>query len=314
MNQRSLINRHLASRSSTAEGASRHRVQNGQVRKRVGARAFPGSHRVPLRGECRKHLAVIVGSWLLRAGDGSRPGGCLLNRALRFGSRLVIAALLVGLTACKTTRQVSDVETSGFLTDYGTLNKGTNDQAALVYINPAANWNKYTKIWLKPIELWKSDDPDSAIGKFDEEDQKELVSMFHQAMVDQLQKDYQLVEQGGPDVLIIRSALTDAKKSKPVLNFVSSVYLPLKLVSFGKRLATGTDIAVGNVTIEAEFLDGESNQRLAAVVDQRAGTKALRTKFEGRWGDVNLAFEWWAQRLATRLAEEKAGTPEKTEI
>ena len=228
--------------------------------------------------------------------------------------QLVTAMLLLGLTACKTTRQVSDVETSGFLTDYGTMQKGTNDQAALVYINPAANWSKYTKIWIKPIDLWKSDDPDSAIGKFDEEDQKLLVSMFHQALVDELQKDYQLVEQGGPDVLVIRAALTDAKKSKPVLNFVSSVYLPLKVISFGKRLATGTDIAVGYVSVEAEFLDGESNQRVAAIVDQRAGTKALRTKFSGRWGDVQLVFEYWAQKLVTRLAEEKAGSPEKTEL
>ena len=224
------------------------------------------------------------------------------------------AALMLVVTGCKTTRQVKNVETSGFLTNYGELQRGVEDRADLSYVNPQAKWTKYTKIWIKPIELWKSDDPDSAVGKFDEEDQKLLVSMFHQALVDELQKDYQLVEQGGPDVLVIRAALTDAKKSKPVINFVSSVYLPLKAISFGKRLATGTDIAVGYVTVEAELLDGETNQRLAAVVDQRAGTKALRTKFSGRWGDVKLVFQFWAQQLSTRLAEEKAGVPEKTEL
>jgi hypothetical protein len=108
--------------------------------------------------------------------------------------------------------------------------------------------------------------------------------------------------------------MTDGKKSKPVANFVSSVYLPLKVVSLGKRLVTGTDVAVGAVTIEAELLDGANNQRLAAVVDRRAGTKALRTKFNNTWGDVKINFDWWAQRLATRLAEEKAGTATKTAI
>src|SRR5258708_7513030 len=131
--------------------------------------------------------------------------------------------------------------------------------------------------------------------------------MFHQAMVDELQKDYQLVEQGGPDVIIIRGALTDAKKSKPVINFVSSVYLPLKVISFGKRLITGTDIGVGKVVVEAELLDGETNQRIAAAMDARAGTKALRSKFSGYWGDVKLAFEWWGERLDKGLMALKRG-------
>jgi hypothetical protein len=67
------------------------------------------------------------------------------------------------------------------------------------------------------------------------------------------------------------------------------------------------------VTIEAEFLDGESNQRLAAVVDSRSGSMAIRSKFSGTWGDVEKSFEWWAERLNTRLAEAKAGSP-KTEM
>jgi hypothetical protein len=92
------------------------------------------------------------------------------------------------------------------------------------------------------------------------------------------------------------------------------VYLPLKVISFGKRLITGTDIAVGKVTIEAELLDGATNKRIAAAVDQRAGTKALRTKFNSTWGDVRLSFQYWAERFVMRIGEEKINAPEKTQL
>jgi hypothetical protein len=122
-----------------------------------------------------------------------------------------------------------------------------------------------------------------------------------------------MVDHGGPDVLVIHAAITDAKKSKPVIGLVSSIYIPLKVISFGKQALLGTGIGVGSVTIEAELLDGQTNERLCAVVDSRSGSMALRSKFSGYWGDVEKSFDWWAERLNTRLAEEKAGSP-KTEM
>ena len=61
------------------------------------------------------------------------------------------------------------------------------------------------------------------------------------------------------------------------------------------------------VRIEADITDGVTGQRVAAAVDERAGTKALRTKFDGTWGDFKLAMDWWAQRLNERLELLKKG-------
>jgi len=74
-----------------------------------------------------------------------------------------------------------------------------------------------------------------------------------------------------------------------------------------QRMITGTDIGVGKVVIEAELLDGQTNQRVCAAMDARAGTKALRTKFNSTWGDARLAFEWWGQRTDKRLMLFKQG-------
>ena len=130
---------------------------------------------------------------------------------------------------------------------------------------------------------------------------------FYASMYEALSNNFQIVDQGGPDVLVVHAAMTDGRPSKPVINFVTSAYLPLKVVSFGKRLITGTDIGVGAVYVEAEFLDGQTGQRVCAAMDARAGTKALRSKFNSTWGDVKLAFDWWAQRTDKRLVLFKQG-------
>ena len=209
--------------------------------------------------------------------------------------------LMLGLVGCATTRQVKEDQQSGFLGDYSMLEKGERGAANYIYIDKSANWDAYTKVWIKPLELWKSSDPEAPLGKMSDETKEMLMESFYAAFYEALSNNFQIVDHGGPDVLIVHAAMTDGKPSKPVANFVTSVYLPLKVISFGKRLITGTDIGVGVVNVEAEFLDGQTGKRVGAVMDSRAGTKAVRTKFNNTWSDVKLSFDWWAQRLDKRL-------------
>lgn len=229
---------------------------------------------------------------------------------------ILAAGLLLGLTGCSTTRQQTrgTVDVSGFLGDYSQLQPGLKNRANLYYQKPGVDWTKYTKIWIQPIELWKSDDPNSPMGGISPENQQNLINLLNTALVNALSPNYTIVDQGGPDVLIIRGAITDAKKSKPVVGLVSSVYLPLKVISLGKQTLLGTGIGVGSVTIEAEFLDGQTNERLAAVVDSRSGTSAIRSKVSGTWGDVDKSFDWWAARLKQRLMEERNGATPSTSM
>lgn len=223
---------------------------------------------------------------------------------------LVAICLMAGLISCKTTRQVSNDRynhPSGFLGDYSQMQEGTDGQANLVYFRPGSDWSRYHKIWIQPIELWKSDDPRSPINRVSPENRKRLIDLFHTSLYNTLSEQYTMVEEGGPDVLIIHAAITEFRKSTPVLGEVSAIYLPLKLVSLGKQTLRGTAIGVGSVTIEAEFLDGETNERLAAILDARSGTSALRSKFTNTFGDIEKSFVWWAERLRTRIEEEKQG-------
>jgi Protein of unknown function (DUF3313) len=241
-----------------------------------------------------------------------QPSGIRLFAPL---AGVVIGGLLLGLTGCATTHQVSQgVEPSGFLGDYSQLQKGVKDRAVYSYWNPSADWSKYTKIMIEPVQLWKSDDPDSPLGKLSPEKQEMLVSALETALYDRLSKDYTMVNEPGPDVMVIRAAITEAKKSKPVINLVSSVYPAALVLSYGKQVIWGTGTGVGSVTVEGEILDGQTHERLAAAVDRRAGTKAWRSKFNGTFGDVKASFDWWANRLDQRLMEEKNGTTPSTSM
>jgi Protein of unknown function (DUF3313) len=241
----------------------------------------------------------INGAWLLKG-----LGGMLL------------CALLVGLTACSTTRQQTKgtPDPSGFLGDYSGMQAGLKDRANLYYEKTGVNWAQYTKIWIKPIELWNSGDPDSPMGRISADNQQTLIDLFNTSLNNALSTNFTMVDHGGPDVLIVHGAITDAKKSKPVMGTVSAIYLPLKVISLGKQTLAGTAIGVGSVTIEAEFLDGASNERLVAVVDSRSGTSAIRSKISPTWGDVSKSFDYWSARLDQRLTEMRSGTTPTTDL
>jgi len=190
------------------------------------------------------------------------------------------------------------------------MRQGTNGQANLVYFRHKVNWTKYAKIWIKPIELWMSDNPKSPMNKVSPENRQKLIDLFHTALFNTLSNNYTIVEKDGPDVLIIHAAIADFMRSKPVIGGISAIYVPFKLLSLVKHTLQGTAIGVGSVTIEAELLDGETNDRLAAVLDARSGTLAICSKFTTTFGDIEKSFQWWAERLETRLAEEKASQTE----
>jgi hypothetical protein len=79
-------------------------------------------------------------------------------------------------------------------------------------------------------------------------------------------------------------------------------YRPLESPLLLPTRAADTQVLVGRAGVEAEVLDAVTNERLGAALDRRAGTKALRGGVS-TWADVQNAFDYWSERLRTRLAE-----------
>jgi hypothetical protein len=190
---------------------------------------------------------------------------------------------------------------SGFLSDYSQLHHGKKGQAEFNYRNTGVDLNKYNKVILEPVQIWAAKDESSALNDLSSDEQQLLVNYLYVALYNALSTDYSMVNEPGPDVMRVRCAITEAHADSPVRDILSTVTPAGLGISYAKKFITGTHSGVGVVSIEGELLDSVSGQRLAAVVDRRAGTKSLLGK-PTRWGDVQDAFNFWARRMQTNLA------------
>jgi hypothetical protein len=219
-----------------------------------------------------------------------------ISRAIVIAIALVTAAVIV--TACATTRQSRGTgEASGFLGDYSDLRKGEKGEPQLIYIRPDVDWARYESIHIESVTLWRNEKTDDV----PKEEQQILTDFLFQALHEQLNEDYEIVDEPGPNVLQLRVALTEAKGSKAVMNTITSVIPQLRLLTTIVGMSAGTSVLVGKAGIEGEITDSMTGRRLMAALDERQGTKAVRGGVK-TWSDVKLASEFWAERLRKRLA------------
>jgi len=194
--------------------------------------------------------------------------------------------------------------TGFFGQDYSLLQPGKEGQAAMVYVNPSAQWSQYNKIMLEPVEFW--DSPDSGVSP---SDQHMLTAYFYNTLKENLQKDFTLVDQGGPGVLNLQVALVSASAATPGLRSVSVVIPQLRIINSVQSLATGSYAFVGSAEAEMKASDSATGQLLAGAIDKRAGGMALSSAAQWQWGDAQNAMNYWAKRIASRLLELQGRAP-----
>lgn len=231
----------------------------------------------------------------------------------RIASVLLIG-LLVGIGGCAATQEASKVEKSGFLGDYSilkegersTFKEGAQDTALWVYKNPAADWRKYKKIQLDPVTIWMSQ-KDSQLKDVPVEDRQRLAALLWSKLDEQLRKDYEMTSQGGPDVIHMQAAITEAGESNAVLDTVTSIIPQTRLLTGAKGMATGVSGFTGSASAELKVTDGETGTLLLAAVDRRGGTKSL-SGVTSSWHDVEEAYRFWAEKTRYRLCQFRGGT------
>lgn len=217
---------------------------------------------------------------------------------------LLSASVLV--TGCATTYQEHEVEPAGFLGSYQMLKEGGDDQALLVYRHPDVNklCKNYNKVLLEPITIWVK--AESSVADVSAEDRQHLKSYLYQSVKKALGSDYQFVSQPGAGVLRIRGAITEAEGSNVALDALTSIHPGTVAISGIKQLAVGSGTFVGETAIEFSIEDSVTRKPLMMGVDKRVGGKNWTKKFNS-WGKVEASYDYWADKLKTRLAECRAG-------
>ncbi len=224
-----------------------------------------------------------------------------------------VLALMLVITGCASTQEAKSVEKSGFLGDYSLLKEGerstisesAEDQALLVYRNPAADWRKYRKIQLDPVTVWMSG-KDSQLKDVSVEDRQRLAALLWSKLDESLRKDYEMTSQAGPDVLRIQAAITEAGESNAVLDTVTSIVPQTRLLSGMKSLATGVSLFTGSASVEFKATDSVTGAILFEGVDRRGGTKSL-SGVTNSWNDVEEAYRFWAEKARYRLCQGRNG-------
>jgi hypothetical protein len=224
-----------------------------------------------------------------------------------------VLVLMLVVTGCAATQEAKSVEKSGFLGDYSLLKEGqrsafaqgAENQALFIYKNPAADWRKYRKIILDPVTVWMSG-KDSQLKDVSVEDRQRLAALLWSKMDESLRKDYEMTSQGGPDVLRVQAAITEAGESNAVLDTVTSVIPQTRLLSGMKSLATGVSAFTGSASAELKVTDSATGAILVEAVDRRGGTKSLMG-VTNSWNDVEQAYRFWAEKMRYRLCQWRSG-------
>lgn len=202
---------------------------------------------------------------------------------IKFLAPALTAALCVGCANMEMTR-------SGFLQDYDQLEPSPERGVRFIpdevdyYEAPETDWARYSSVLVEPVEFRGGEDraPDA-----DEEDREAMADKFTQILRKTLGKDFTLVEQPGPDTLLVRAAVTDADCSNIWVNWA------------GLILVVPPDM--GGISGELEVLDSETGERLIAMTATREGTVFLLLECFSTWGHARHGMKKWARGIAQTM-------------
>lgn len=176
---------------------------------------------------------------------------------------------------------------SGFLSDYSRLKPNPEVEGALYFQAPGASLAHYDKFIIDPIRIHFA--PNAKGVSIDPVELSELAQFAWNHMVTALSKRYQVVDHPGPGVLRIRAAITDIKKTQPLLN----IHPGTKLAGMG----------LGGASVESEATDTMTNQIVIAVVDMREGNRLSIAEGLHEMGHPKQVIEHWIKRFVRRLDE-----------
>jgi len=219
-------------------------------------------------------------------------------------SLIVILSLLL-ISACSNRLQVPDSK-SGFLNDYHLFKPNPDNENSWVRVKrgfKVADFANYQSIALAPIEVWLT--PDKPYQIKDKEKQERLTAYFEQQIKAKVGDNYQFVKPGTPGSLLIRMAITNISEKAPELEALD--ILPFRIVmnagESAYRLATAQKAVIGSASLEAEFVDTDSQKGLVAViVNNNSGEINVDDKVNNI-DSIKAVVDDWVNKLANALTQ-----------
>ena len=175
---------------------------------------------------------------------------------------------------------------SGFLSDYSSLRPSENVHGAYVWLDDSKPLSVYKMVIIEPVRISLADQDAEAAT---EEDLGDLARYFEDALGEAMKDSYPIVTQPGFGVLRVRTAITNVKRSRPLINLTPG----LSLLGFG----------IGGAAVEAELIDAQSGKAVVRFVDAERGKRYRKSAGLTPYGDARDVFRTWAMLLRDSLDE-----------
>jgi hypothetical protein len=141
---------------------------------------------------------------------------------------------------------------------------------------------KYSAFYIAPIEVYTVEG--DRLRRVDDSEVQSLANDFRGKLIKQLGDRYTILPQPSRSVIFIKVAMTDVSTNYAMFQLLPGIVVP--------------NAMRGGASIEAEFVDSVSNQRVALFRDSRQGARQGFFSGLGKWDGVQKAFDEWAALLA----------------
>ncbi|MGN4047687.1 DUF3313 domain-containing protein [Pseudomonas sp. SM4] len=202
----------------------------------------------------------------------------------------VLCSASLSLSACSNQK----VEPTGFLHDYSVLSErqSPSGQPLLAWVSPALARARYTQVYLAPSQFYPSAEPTKRIPL---STLAGVTDYYDAALRLELGKVLHLVNQPGPDTLVVRPAITQVATNTQGLRFYE--WLPVTLVAAGISTAAGIRDQDSEVATEVSFEDGSTGEVIAEVVRKGTGVALENDQQVLTADDVKVVLDGWASDL-----------------
>ena len=221
---------------------------------------------------------------------------------------LAIIALLIGIamsSAAWAKKDLPEVNDEG-------MELVKDSDLATVYADPGADLGVYNRVMLLDATVafkrnWKRDQNRGYAVKVKDRDmvkiQEEVATVFREVFTKELlDGGYELAEEAGEDVLLVKPAIVDLDVHAP------DIQSSTRTRSFSE--------SAGEMTLNLELFDSVTEDKIARATDRqkdwRRGYNQWRTSVSNR-ADARRMMTVWAKALRSTLDEARSSTAPKTD-
>lgn len=194
----------------------------------------------------------------------------------------LIAFSLIFIISCA----AAPIRYSGFLNDYDSMVPSKVVEGLLVEKSANKDIGDYDVFYIEPVVVHLSDQAKGE--RVDPKKLEELAEYFRNQAINALKQKYTVADEPVDGALLIRAAITDVVANKPYFN----LHWSTTLAGFG----------LGGASMEVEFVDVTTKERILAVVDARRGKRSHYTKGLTKWGHTEDVINMWIKLLTDQLA------------